>query len=233
MKYEIVRERGRGGFGVVHEVKHFSGQLYARKTLLVPPTLTPEQIRPRFEREVRYQSAIKHSHVVAILDYDLAADPPWFIMPLAMGSLHDQLLIDRTLGGNPNTALFHILAGLEEIHRLGYCHRDLKPQNVLMLHALDGSIAYALSDFGLMAVGEDASSTLTGDAVRLLSAIASACSTHQVPVEPVLFRLLEDGGACLSSDEALPDALLLELCRNGVLARHIVRRQDHRQPEKR
>lgn len=72
-----------------------------------------------------------------------------------------------------------------------------------------------------------------GDAVRLLSAIATACSTHQVPVEPVVARLLEDGGACLHSDEALPDALLLELCRSGVLARHIVRRQDHRQPEKR
>lgn len=72
-----------------------------------------------------------------------------------------------------------------------------------------------------------------GDAVRLLSAIASACSTHQVPVEPVVARLLEDGGACLHSDEALPDALLLELCRSGVLARHIVRRQDHRQPVKR
>ena len=82
-------------------------------------------------------------------------------MPLAQCSLYDQLVIDRHLGGQPNTALFHILAGLEEMHRLGYCHRDLKPQNVLLLTGQDGSALYALSDFGLMAVGEDATSTLT------------------------------------------------------------------------
>ena len=73
----------------------------------------------------------------------------------------------------------------------------------------------------------------TDDVVRLFSLIASACVKHQVAFEPVMARLLEDGGACLNSDETLPDALLLELCRNGVLTRHIVRRQDHRQPNKR
>jgi eukaryotic-like serine/threonine-protein kinase len=173
--YQFIKECGRGGFGVVEQVSHDNGHHYARKTLVVPPHLDPKQVKPRFEREVKYQGAIKHNHVVAILDHDLNTNPPWFIMHLADCSLHDEMMADRTLGGSPGTALFHILAGLEEIHRLGYCHRDLKPHNVLKFKAVDGSAVYALSDFGLMAVGEEASSTLTP------SGIGGGTPAYQAP----------------------------------------------------
>lgn len=174
MAYEFVRERGRGGFGIVEEVL-CDGHLYARKTLEIPAHLDLAQVKPRFEREVKYQSVIDHKNVVAILAHDLVASPPWFIMPLAQCSLFDELTADRTMGGAPQTALFHILAGLEEIHRLGYCHRDLKPHNVLKFIEQDGSPRYALSDFGLMAVGEDASSTLTP------SGIGGGTPAYQAP----------------------------------------------------
>jgi eukaryotic-like serine/threonine-protein kinase len=173
--YKLIRERGRGGFGVVEEVQGDNGNHYARKTLVVPSHLDPAQVSPRFEREVKYQGAIRHNHVVGIVDHDLAATPPWFVMYLAECSLFDEMSVDRTLGGVPGTALFHILAGLEEIHRLGYCHRDLKPHNVLKLKAADGSPVYALSDFGLMAVGEEASSTLTP------SGIGGGTPAYQAP----------------------------------------------------
>lgn len=114
MNYQYVKERGRGGFGVVAEVLGDDGNLYACKSLIVPPNLTEAEVRPRFEREVRYQSAIYHPNVVRILTSELSANPPWFIMPLAQCSLHDELMLDRTLNGDPTTALFQILAGLEE-----------------------------------------------------------------------------------------------------------------------
>jgi serine/threonine protein kinase len=173
--YHLIKERGRGGFGIVDEVRHDNGCHYARKTLAVPSHLDPAQIKPRFEREVKYQGSIKHNHVAAILDQDLTSSPPWFVMQLAECSLYDEMIVDRTLAGSPGTALFHILAGLEEIHRLGYCHRDLKPHNVLKFKAADGSAVYALSDFGLMAVGEEASSTLTP------SGIGGGTPAYQAP----------------------------------------------------
>ena len=175
MAYHFVKERGKGGFGVVDEVRHDDGRFFARKTLQVPPHLDPTQVKPRFEREAKYQRAIQHNHVVPIYDFDLSANPPWFIMPLAECSLFDEMMADRHLGGEPQTILFHILAGLEEIHRLGYCHRDLKPHNVLRFNAQGGVALYALSDFGLMAVGEDASSTLTP------SGIGGGTPAYQAP----------------------------------------------------
>lgn len=137
---------------------------------------------PRFEREVKFQRAINHPHVVQIIDHDLSVEPPYFIMYLANCSLKDEMDADRTLGGNPNNALFHILNGLEEIHRLGYLHRDLKPGNVLKFSNGNGQEWYALSDFGLMAVGEDASSTLTP------SGIGGGTQAYQAPECAINFK---------------------------------------------
>lgn len=182
MGYQVIRKLGQGGFGIVEEVKGDDGYLYARKTLVVPPNLDAAQVQPRFAREVKYQSAIRHNYVVHIFDHDLGANPPWFIMPLAECSLHDEMVIDRTLGSDPRLALFSILAGLEEIHRLGYCHRDLKPHNVLKFKGPDGAPLYALSDFGLMAVGEEASSTLTP------SGVGGGTPAYQAPECAVNFK---------------------------------------------
>ncbi|WP_295560583.1 serine/threonine-protein kinase [uncultured Sphingomonas sp.] len=161
MAYQALSELGRGGFGVVEKVIDEQFREFARKTLVVPAHIDADTMKPRFEREVRYQSAINHPNVVHIFDHDLYANPPWFIMPIAECSLLDDMKVDRTLGVQLSKALFDILAGLEEIHTRGYCHRDLKPGNVLKFRDPNGDAFYALSDFGLMAIGEEASSTLT------------------------------------------------------------------------
>ena len=56
-------------------------------------------------------------------------------MPLASGSLADEIGTDRTLGGDPRKPLFDILAGLEAVHDGGFSHRDLKPANVPKVHS--------------------------------------------------------------------------------------------------
>lgn len=182
MEYEKRKERGRGGFGIVDEVIGEDGLLYARKSLSVPAHLDAAALRPRFDREVKFQSVIHHENVVPIFEYDLLATPPWFIMPLAHCSLQDEMHVDRTLGGDPKPVLFQILAGLEEIHRRGFLHRDLKPDNVLKFSTTNGTAFYALSDFGLMAVGEDASSTLTP------SGIGGGTPRYQAPECAINFR---------------------------------------------
>lgn len=152
MSYKTLKEIGRGSFGVVELVVDAEGRKWARKTFVPPnrPDVSNEDMRARFEREVRYQIQINNPNVVRIHDYDLEIDPPWFVMELAECSLADELKIDRTLGGDPRKPLFDILAGLEAIHEKGYKHRDLKPANVLKFTSDDGTIRYAISDFGLM-----------------------------------------------------------------------------------
>lgn len=163
MTYETIGEIGRGSFGLVELVADENGQVWARKTFVPPnlPDVTNDEMRSRFEREVRYQSQINNPNVVQIHDFDLEADPPWFVMERAECSLADELKKDRTLGGDPRKPLFDILAGLEAIHEKGYKHRDLKPANVLKFVSDDGTIRYAISDFGLMSPATGQTSTLT------------------------------------------------------------------------
>lgn len=162
--YEIRREIGRGSFGIVFESVHLpSGTPAALKKFHVQSLggNDLDDLRTRFRREVKYQSTIQHENVVRIFESETDTAEPWFSMELAECSLADELVQDRTLGGQPAKALFDILAGLEEVHSKGFVHRDLKPQNVLKFRQADGEIRYAISDFGLMHVGDAASSSLT------------------------------------------------------------------------
>jgi eukaryotic-like serine/threonine-protein kinase len=164
MNYTQTKEIGRGSFGIVYEVVGEDGVAYAQKIL--NPSACPPQDHPilfrRFEREVRYQQMVDHRNVVPILEHNLTANPPWFVMPLAAGSLKDDLEVDRTLGGVPRKPLFDILAGLEALHIKGLRHRDLKPANVLKFPQKDGTVLYSVSDLGLTTPGVGLTSTLTG-----------------------------------------------------------------------
>ncbi|WGI76003.1 serine/threonine-protein kinase [Sinorhizobium meliloti] len=164
MQFATGKEIGRGGFGIVFETVGSDGNRYAIKYL--NPAAFQQQdhamLVRRFEREVRYQQMVNHPNVVPVIEHSLTANPPWFAMPLAAGSLKDDLEADRTLGGTPKKPLFDILAGLEALHQKGLRHRDLKPANVLKFVQPDGSLLYSISDFGLTTPGVGQTSTLTG-----------------------------------------------------------------------
>jgi serine/threonine protein kinase len=85
MAYHHIKEIGRGSFGKVDLVEDEEGGRWAKKTFIPQtlPGITSDELQERFEREVRYQREIEHDNVVAIEDFDLDDDPPWFIMQLA------------------------------------------------------------------------------------------------------------------------------------------------------
>lgn len=164
MNFTTGNEIGRGGFGIVYDAVGDDGNNYAVKYL--NPAAFQQQEHPmlvrRFEREVRYQQMVEHPNVLPVVAHNLTVNPPWFAMPLAVGSLKDDFEADKTLGGAPKKPLFDILAGLEALHQRGLRHRDLKPANVLKLAQPDGTFLYSISDFGLTTPGVGQTSTLTG-----------------------------------------------------------------------
>lgn len=170
MTYTKIKEIGRGGFGRVFEVVNAKGERFALKefepnndiqSLIDRGFVKGSLLKGRFIREVKYQSQLDNQHIVRIVDRNLDGDKPWFVMELAIGTLQDDLKVDRSLGGDPSRALFDILAGLEDIHKRDIVHRDLKPVNVLKLLNKDGTIRYAISDFGLISSVAAETTTLT------------------------------------------------------------------------
>ncbi len=148
MKFAL--EIARGAIGHVERVEMPDGTVVARKTFDPKPEFVETEIDrkkqlARFQREVRVQSQLSADHFVSVLSSDLAADPPWYTMPLSEKNFETEIVSTHKSAETPTSALLDILNGLAELHRLGFVHRDLKPQNILFL---DGT--WKIADFGLV-----------------------------------------------------------------------------------
>ena len=139
---------GQGGFAKVYRaVDLVSGSrgygVVAVKTLLRPDD---QEAHRRFRRELRLLSGLDHPNVIPILGQsDDDEDELWYAMPLAFGSLDDEL--HHRVGDDAGLVdvMLQICAGLACLHSQGIVHRDLKPSNVLRTK----SGAWAISDFNL------------------------------------------------------------------------------------
>jgi tetratricopeptide (TPR) repeat protein len=151
--FELQRELGRGGMGVVHEARQRSlGRRVALKLLAPEFAADPSRVA-RFRREATTLAQLGHPHVVRVFDAGTDDGQPWLAMELIEGeSLDHRLQRWRENGGHRDGSLRQVVSdlllvanALAHVHQLGILHRDVKPANVLF--AADGSPR--LTDFGL------------------------------------------------------------------------------------
>ena len=168
MTYTPIRQIGMGGFGVVEKVVDELGLSFARKTYRLSPFFAFDAVmedtsRKRFIKEAKYQSLLEHKNIVPVIDSILLGQDPFIIMPLAEASLNDDIISGVASRHNFKEIIEDIMAGLEDIHKIGIFHRDLKPSNILRFKStVDGQRDYyAISDFGLMSMKETSVTTLT------------------------------------------------------------------------
>ncbi len=141
--FEVVRELGRGGCGRVWLVRdRATGQELAAKV----SDLGPDPYnRRKFELEVKQLFRYgRLRHVVKIVRPYLDADPPFFLMPFAKGGTLTQWA-GKLTPHQVLTLMRQLMETLVQIHGEGGFHRDVKPDNMLLL----GDGAAVLGDFGL------------------------------------------------------------------------------------
>ena len=145
--YEIVREIGRGGMGVVYLARDLRGNReVALKTLL---RMTP-QARERFRHEFQEMAEFAHRNLVTL--YDLVSDGETFFYTMEYVRGVDFLEHVRPLEFRAfseerlRKALSQLAQGLMALHAAGKLHRDVKPGNVLVTP--NGRVV--LLDFGLV-----------------------------------------------------------------------------------
>jgi eukaryotic-like serine/threonine-protein kinase len=147
-------------FGRVERFQHTDGNHYAVK-FFAPRAgvFTADELvklKQRFAREVKVQRELDSTMFIPIVNADVVADPPWFIMPLAEKTLTDHFPAMRADNNEMLKTLGQILDALALLHSLGYVHRDLKPANILLHQG-----RWKLSDFGLVLPAPSGSTKLS------------------------------------------------------------------------
>jgi tetratricopeptide (TPR) repeat protein len=127
--YDVVREIGRGGMGVVYEVRAADGRPFALKLL---PTHDPET-RERALREQKIAATLGEAEgFVPIVAAAELREGLALVMPLLRGGTLAQRLARGPLATDEALSLARSLArALAQAHARGIVHRDLKPANVL------------------------------------------------------------------------------------------------------
>jgi serine/threonine-protein kinase len=171
-KYRILGKVGQGGMGAVYKVMHVAfDELHAMK-VINPSLMSDELFVKRFRHEAVITRKLRHPNAVRVDDIDEAEDGrPIILMEYIEGQSLKKLIQDQ--GALPVPRVSSIIkqaaAALEAAHKLNMVHRDIKPDNIVLVSAPEGELVKVL-DFGIAKVkearaSESAGMTLTGTGV--------------------------------------------------------------------
>jgi serine/threonine protein kinase len=150
-KYVIKRVLGSGGNGAVYEGEHTTiGHRVAIKVARLSQK-EREHALARFSREARICGSLRHPNVGQVYDVGMLDDgSPYMVMELQEGRSLAEVFDEMQL---PVVALIDIarqlLAGLAAAHAAGVIHRDIKPDNVMIVRDVKGNVVVKLVDFGI------------------------------------------------------------------------------------
>jgi serine/threonine-protein kinase len=172
-RFRLLEKLGAGGMGEVWLARHHALKQDVAVKLLRPDPAEPSTSAPRFEREARATADLNHPNIVRVFDYGLTDDGLWFYaMEYLPGIDLGRLVRERgPLDARTATGLaLQAARGLAEAHARGIVHRDVKPENLVVVTLSDGSELVKVVDFGLARRSE-------GEATRSLTATGIALGT--------------------------------------------------------
>jgi serine/threonine protein kinase len=155
--FELVRELGRGGMGVVYEARQQSLNRTVALKMVLRGELASEADRARFRAEAEAAARLVHPNIVQVYEVGDVAGQPYFAMQYVPGRTLARRLAEGPLSPQEAARLIAAVArAVDHAHQNGVVHRDLKPANVLL--AADGTPK--ITDFGLAKL-LDAAGSLT------------------------------------------------------------------------
>ncbi len=156
-KYEILARIGSGGMAAVYRAKHLAfGEERAIKVVSAK-LADDENFLKRFKQEAIVTRKLQHPNAVRVDDLDATEDGRPFIVMECVEGRDLRKVLEKT-GPMPIRRALKIVEqialALAAAHELGITHRDIKPDNVLILKAEDGGDLVKVLDFGIAKVKE-------------------------------------------------------------------------------
>ncbi len=149
-RYELQRVVGKGGMAVVYRAMDVLNNMPVAVKMLNPEYLGNPEICQRFRNESRAIAMLKHKNIVKVFDVSDSSDCLYIVMEYINGiTLKDYIEQQRVLTWKETVHFTsQILRALKHAHSKGIVHRDIKPQNIMLME--NGDIK--VTDFGIASV---------------------------------------------------------------------------------
>jgi serine/threonine protein kinase len=186
-RYRVVATIGRGGMGGVLEVEDETGARYALKAPV--QDLEGMDVTRRFAREANALRLLDHPNLVAAVDTFTEAGRLFLVMEKVVGEPLSNAIDFGPL--DPRRALVlvrQILAGVGHAHAQGLVHRDLKPDNILLVD-MGGWERVKIIDFGIVKLANDVAAAF-GAAALTRTGLAVGTPRYMSP-EQALGRVVD------------------------------------------
>src|SRR3954470_1838384 len=163
-KYQILRRIGAGGMATVYEAKHIAFNEIRALKVVSSRLAEDDAFLKRFRSEAVVTRKLQHPNAVRVDDFDTTEDGrPYIVMEYVEGmdlrhaiEKSGPFSIARTLSIGKQVA-----SALAAAHKLGITHRDIKPDNILLIQQPDGADQVKVLDFGIAKI-RDTSDMGTG-----------------------------------------------------------------------
>ncbi len=163
-RYAVKEVIGTGGMSVVYKAEDtLEGRLVALKVLKEEFVREPKS-RRRFLNESRAIAMLSHENIVDVLDVNFEGDVQYIVMEYLEGPTLKEYMVEH--GALDVYDALHIveqiLSALKHAHERGVVHRDIKPQNIILV---DGNETVKVMDFGIAHVQNYSTITISDKAI--------------------------------------------------------------------
>ena len=162
-RYEVLEIIGTGGMAVVYKAKCHRLNRYVALKVMKEEIAQDEEFRRRFFEESQSVAMLSHPNIVGVYDVSRSSEIEYIVMELVDGITLKDYLSRRGALSWKETTFFavQIAKALEHAHSRDIIHRDIKPQNIMLLR--DGTVKVA--DFGIAHHTNDQRTYIKGEAI--------------------------------------------------------------------
>ncbi len=157
-RYRVEEVLGEGGMATVFEAQHLGIKRRVALKTLRPTRQMQDMIRERFEREAEVLGRLAHPNFVDVSDFGESSEGvAYLVMELLQGRpLSEEL---RAAGSMPPLRALRIVreisGGLSFAHELGIIHRDIKPDNIVILDSEPAPGFAKILDLGIATTSDE------------------------------------------------------------------------------
>jgi serine/threonine-protein kinase len=162
-RYEVIEKIGAGGMSIVYRARDTKLGRYVTVKVLRDEFIADEEFVSRFKIEAQAAASLSHPNIVNVYDVGTEYDTQYIVMEYIHGVTLKEI-ITKEAPFDTKKALNYslkIASALQHAHKNHIIHRDIKPQNILVME--DGELK--VTDFGIAHAATSSTVTMTSTAI--------------------------------------------------------------------